>query len=237
MALLALGGPARAQVLAADLSSHLIAITTGFTGTEVVLFGSTDGPSDVIAVVRGPEQEVVVRRKSRVAGLWMNTRRITFTAVPSFYAVYSSKPLAEIAPPSLQSLHQIGLDNLRFAALEAGRSRADVQDFRAALLAELQRTGRYGKEPGRIAFLGDRLFRATFAFPATVPIGTYLVQIFLVRNKSVVAGQTTPLVVSEIGVSAEVHDFAQRRALGYGLLAVVFAAVAGWLASLPFRNA
>lgn len=43
-----------AQQLVADLSSHLIAITTGFTGTEVVLFGTTDGAGDVAIVVTGP---------------------------------------------------------------------------------------------------------------------------------------------------------------------------------------
>jgi uncharacterized protein (TIGR02186 family) len=231
------GSPAAAQTLAADLSSHLIAITTGFTGTEVTLFGATDGGADVIAVVRGPEAEIAVRRKSRVAGIWMNTRRITFTAVPSFYAVYSNRPLAEIATPGLQALHQIGLENMHFVALEEGRSAAEVAEFREALLAEQQRTGRYGKEAGRIAFLGDRLFRATIAFPASVPVGTYLVEVFLVRNKGVVSGQTTPLVVSQIGVDAEVYEFAQRRALVYGILAVVVAAVAGWLASLPFRDA
>ena len=231
-----LAGPAAAQTVSADLSSHLIAITTGFTGTEVTLFGATDGGADVIAVVRGPEQEIVVRRKSRVFGIWMNTRRITFTAVPSFYAVYSSRPLAEIATPGLQALHQIGLENLRFAALEEGAP-IEIADFRGALLAEQQRTGRFGKEVGHIAFLGDRLFRATIAFPATVPVGPYLVEVFLVRNKGVVSGQTTPLVVSQVGLDADVYDFAQRRALAYGILAVVVAVVAGWLASLPFRNA
>ena len=33
-----------AASLVADLSSHLIAITTGFTGTEVLLFGAKEGP-------------------------------------------------------------------------------------------------------------------------------------------------------------------------------------------------
>jgi len=237
LALALLGSPAAAQSLAADLSSHLIAITTGFTGTEVTLFGATDGGADVIAVVRGPEQEIVVRRKSRVAGIWMNTRRMTFTAVPSYYAVYSSRPLGEIATPGLQALHQIGLENLRFVALEEGRAPGDAAEFRDALLAEQQRTGRFGKEAGRIVFLGDRLFRATIAFPASVPVGTYLVEVFLVRDKGVVSGQTTPLVVSQIGVDAEVYEFAQNRALLYGVLAVVVAGVAGWLASLPFRDA
>ncbi|NNE84205.1 MAG: hypothetical protein HKN28_09575, partial [Alphaproteobacteria bacterium] len=49
--------------LVADLSENLIAITTGFTGTEVLLFGATEGVGDIIVVVRAPESQVVVRRK------------------------------------------------------------------------------------------------------------------------------------------------------------------------------
>jgi hypothetical protein len=44
-------------------------------------------------------------------------------------------------------------------------------------------------------------------------------------------------VVSEIGLDAEIHDFADRLALVYGLTAIALAALVGWLASLPFRNA
>ena len=45
MALLA-SRPLKAEPLVADLSNHLIAITTGFTGAQVLLFGATDGPGD-----------------------------------------------------------------------------------------------------------------------------------------------------------------------------------------------
>ena len=76
---------ARAQALVADLTSHLVAITTGFTGTSVVLFGATDGGGDVIVVVRGPERDMVVRHKSKVAAVWVNTRQATFLNAPSFY--------------------------------------------------------------------------------------------------------------------------------------------------------
>src|ERR1700752_445534 len=91
--------PARAQALVADLTNHLIAITTGFTGTSVVLFGATDGSGDVIVVVRGPERDITVRRKSKVAEVWVNTRQVNFQGVPSFYSIASSKPLDDIAPP------------------------------------------------------------------------------------------------------------------------------------------
>ena len=56
-AALALGpvpGGLHAQGLVADASRHLVAITTGFVGTKVLLFGATEGEGDVIIVVRGP---------------------------------------------------------------------------------------------------------------------------------------------------------------------------------------
>jgi uncharacterized protein (TIGR02186 family) len=190
----------------------------------------------VIAVVRGPDRSVVVRRKSPVGGIWMNTRGVAFDGVPSYYALYSTRPLAEIAPPGMQALHQIGLDNLRFSS-DAALAAEDRTAFRAALVDEELRQGLYVKEPGRVTFLGERLFRATIDFPANVPTGLYLFEVFLVRDRAVVSGQTTPLTVSQVGFDAEIGLFAEGSALSYGLLAVAGAAVAGWLASLPFRNA
>jgi uncharacterized protein (TIGR02186 family) len=227
---------ARAQALVADLNNHLVAITTGFTGTSVTLFGATDGTGDVIVVVRGPERDVTVRRKSKVAEVWVNTRQITFQSVPSFYSIASNKPLDDIAPLAMRQLHQIGLDTLRIAT-EAPISPQENEEFRAALLRNAARAGLYPPGVAQVRFLGDKLFRTDIRFPANVPTGTYLVQVFLVRDKAVVAGQTTPLVISELGVDAEVHDFADRFALAYGLVAIALAALAGWLASLPFRNA
>lgn len=236
----AVPGPARAdQPLLADLTSHLVAITTGFTGASVVLFGATDGAGDVIAVVRGPERDMVVRRKSRVGGIWVNSRQVTFAAVPSYYAVFSSRPLDEIASPALQALHQIGISDLHLDARgnDARRSPAELALFRSALIAAQQRQGLYAASAGRIAFLGDRLFRATIDFPANVPTGTYLVEIFLIRDRNVVSGQTVPLDVSQTGIDAEVNEFAGKETFLYGIVAVAAAAMAGWLASLPFRNA
>ena len=236
LALAGAAGPARAQALVADLTSHLVAITTGFTGTSVVLFGATDGNGDVIVVVRGPERDMTVRRKSKVAEVWINTRQVTFQGVPSFYSIAASKPLDDIAPAAVRQLHQIGLENLHLTT-EASLSAKETEEFRSALLRNQARARLYPLGIGQVSFLGDRLFRTDIHFPPNVPTGTYLVQVFLVHDKAVVGGQTTPLVVSEIGLDAEIHDFADRLALAYGLTAIALAALVGWLASLPFRNA
>jgi len=222
--------------IVADLSSHSIAITTGFTGASVVLFGATDGPGDVIVVVRGPEREQTVWRKGKIAGIWANAESVTFANVPSFYAVASSKPLDDAISAATAAFYRIGVSNLKFEPKSTVASeRARV--FTDALIAVQKNAGVFVPNQIKISFLGERLFRATFNFPANIPTGVYLVQVLLVRDKDVVGGQTTPLVVSKVGVDAAVSDFAHRNALAYGAIAVGMAAMAGWLASLPFRNA
>ncbi len=233
---LAAAAPAAAEPLVADLDSHLIGITGAFTGASVVLFGATDGPADIVVVVRGPDRDIVVRRKRQVAGIWVNTKEETFTGAPSFYSIASSRPLDVAVAPADLAFHQIGIDNLRLT-LRRGPLREEDMPFRNALVEEQQRESLYGRSIGRVDFLGERLFRTTIEFPSNVPTGTYSVQVFLVRNKKVVAGQTTPLVVSKVGLDARVYDFSDQHAELYGLIAVLTAMMAGWLASLPFRNA
>jgi uncharacterized protein (TIGR02186 family) len=227
--------PADSEVVVADLSSHLIAITTGFTGASVVLFGATDGAADVVAIVRGPERDTTIWRKGKVAGIWANTDSVTFANIPSFYAVAASRPLNDILSPATAALYKIGTNNLKLET----RSYEDPQRVRLfgdALIETRKRAGVFSPSHEKISFLGDRLFRTTLFFPANVPTGTYLVEVFLVRDKDVVGGQTTPLVVSKVGVDAAVFDFARRDAIAYGAIAVMMAVMAGWLASLPFRN-
>ena len=95
------GARAQAQAIVADLSAHEIAITAGFSGTELLLFGATDGEGDVIVVVRGPATTMSVRRKSRVLGIWINTESLRFRDVPSFYRVASSRPIEANTTPHL----------------------------------------------------------------------------------------------------------------------------------------
>lgn len=224
-----------AQQLVADLSSHLIAITTGFTGTEVVLFGTTDGAGDVAIVVTGPRVPAVVRRKERVVGMWVNTDSVRFEQVPSFYTVATSRPLDQLVGRPVLERHQIGLPHLQLGPRES-LAPDELAVFRAALIRNKQRAGLYALTFGQVAFLGDRLFRTNIYFPANVPTGLYNVEALLIRDGEVVSAQTTPLVVSKIGFSAEVYDIARYRPITYGVLAVVGAVAAGWAAGAAFRR-
>lgn len=225
-----------AQQLVADLTSHLIAITTGFTGAEVVLFGTVDAPGDVAIVVTGPRIDVTVRRKDRIAGIWLNAKSVRFEQVPSYYAVATSRPLDEIVSTPVLERHQIGLPHLQ---LPTRRNLDPVEraDFRAALIRAKQRAGLYAISLGQVAFLGERLFRTNIFFPANVPTGLYNVEALLIRDGEVVSAQTTPLVVSKVGFSAEIYEVARNQPVLYGLAAAFGAAAMGWLAGVAFRRA
>ena len=226
--------PARAQLVAA-LSNHLVAITTGFTGTNVLLFGAIDGPGDVVVVVRGPEAVATVHRKGRAFGIWVNEANMTFANVPGFWAMASSRPLPTLVREGTADFHQLGLQYLRLMPMEKSSDRR-IREFRAALIRNKQRVGLYNDVPGDIAFLGNRLFRTDLWIPANAPVGTYTVSVYLVRDSDVVGAETTPLVVGKVGFEARVFDFAHRLSLEYGILAVSIAALAGWLANLFFRK-
>lgn len=222
--------------LVASLSNHLVAITTGFTGSSVLLFGAIDGEGDVVVVARGPETRQVVRRKARRFGIWMNERQLVFGAVPGFYAVAASRPLPEVFPDGAPALYQIGVDKLRLLPeREVGAAKGDA--FRAALVRAMQRQRLYGVTTGEIRFLGQRLFRTDMWIPANAPVGNYTVSVYLVQAGDVVSAEITPLVVSRVGFEARVFDFAHRHSAAYGILAIVIAAAAGWLANVIFRKA
>ncbi|HLN22785.1 MAG TPA: TIGR02186 family protein [Patescibacteria group bacterium] len=231
-------GTARAQgadPLVADLSNHLVAITTGFAGANVLLFGAVEGDGDVVVVVRGPSRPEVVRRRERILGIWINRAQATVADAPVYYRVAASRPLDQVAPAAVLGRHQIGIDHLDLHIKRYDKSVSD-SDYLQALLRLKQRVGLYSAKPGLVNFVGGRLFRTEMDFPANVPTGTYIVEVYLMRGGEVASAQTTPLIISKTGIGAEVFDFANRQAALYGVMAILLAASAGWLAAIAFRR-
>ena len=230
--------PARAQdvPLVADLSSHLVAITTGFAGTNVLLFGATNGPGDIVIVVRGPADDETVRRKSRLGPIWTNRDNITFNNVPSYYRVASIRPLEEVAPEALLSRYQIGFNNLRITTTDQSLPSEEIATFRDSLVRLKSQQGLYEQGLGAVTLMSNRLFRTELNFPSNVRTGTYLVEVYLIREGEVTSAEIVPLNISQIGVSADVFDFAHNLAPLYGLVSVLLALAAGWAASVVFRR-
>ncbi len=201
-----------------------------------MLFGATEGGGDVVVVVRGPPEDLVVRRKSRIGGIWVNRAAIAFTDVPSYYAVASTRPLDEALSESQRRRLQIGARYLAMRPSGTTADEAEIALYREALTRNKERERLFQELPGTVAFLDSTLFRTTLHFPANAPVGRYSAEVYLIRDGQIITAQSTPLFISKSGVERALFDFAKRRPAIYGILAVLLAALAGWLASVVFRR-
>lgn len=226
---------ARAESLIADLSDHLVAITTGFVGTELLLFGSVDGQGDIVVVTHGPTEEVVVRKKAQVAGLWMNRESMEFEHVPAFYDVSATDGAFLNMTETIKMRHQVGARNLRFWPKEDVNP-INALAYRRAIIRNKQKEGLYSSRPGLIERRGKRLFRTKVFFPTNVPTGTYIIETLLIQNGEVISAQTTPLFINKLGTGAQIFRFANVYPAFYGLAAILIAAIAGLLANWIFRK-
>jgi len=239
--------PGREKV-EADVSTRSIKVTSGFTGTEIIVFGSVDnsrqpsaeaGYYDVAVVIEGAALPLIARKKSNVAGLWVNTYAARFESVPSYYAIASTRPIEEIAEASVLEQNAIGLDYVRLSPTAKSAIETpppDLKAFKEAVVRIKQKEGLFIKEDYAVAFIGRSLFRSSIALPANVPVGPLSARVYLFREGELLSSFVTRVRLEREGVELWLYQFAMAQPALYGVFAVVVAVGAGLLASAGFRR-
>lgn len=234
---------ALAEDLVSGLSQDQIQITSNYAGSDIVVFGDIESaetlPSssnrDVVVAVRGPDADFAVRRKARVAGVWLNHDKITLYGMPAYYYVASTRPLSRIAPANTRAQYQFGLSQVTPNG-ESTRSLKKGEPFRLAAIHLRERQKLYAEAPAGVEFLGYSLFRVHVPIPANAPRGEYTVQVYLLRDGAIASAQTTPLFVDQIGLERRLYNFAHDRPFYYGLATAAMAMLLGWASSFLFRR-
>lgn len=238
--------PEATETIQADVSTRTITIEHDFAGARIVLFGNIEnsrqsaaesGLYDIVVVLEGPEEKIVVRKKDRKAGIWVNSTEITFQEVPSFYGIVSTRPLDEITTEPVRDRFQIGFQNVYMELAPEQKSRYapnQLEEFRQALVRLKQTQGLYREDQYGIAFIGKSLFRTNIYLPANVTVGTFRARVFLFRDGKFLSRYTAPLKLERAGVERAIHTFAFNQPLLYGIVSVVLAVGAGLAASVIF---
>ncbi|MDO9431621.1 MAG: TIGR02186 family protein [Pseudomonadota bacterium] len=240
--------------ISAALTTTNVRVTSSFRGARIVLYGAvfdpTTQPSDVVVIVRGPDAPLRLARKTRVAGVWVNSRPVVFEGAPGFYMAASTRPLGEIA--SFGTLRRLGagVDHLAInAPLEertetrygvrdvvVSRLGQDYLDWRRAVVRLKEESGLYAADERGVTFVDRGLFKAEIDLPTAAPIGVYTAEIFLFQNGQPVSRRMRGLTVEKAGVERALYLFAHNRPWSYGLVSVAIALAAGWAASVVFRR-
>ena len=225
--------------LEADVSMRSIPVDIRFSGARIVMFGSASrlgpptadvGPLDVVAVVQGARSQMTVRRKSRVWGLWINTKSVEFEQAPRYYAVASTRPLESIAAPAVLAESGIGFEQVPISTAlgeAAGISPRFLNEFRDAAIHLGIKGKQYRREDGGISFVGTSLFRGQIDLPANIPVGQLDVSVFLFRGGQLITRTDSRVNLARDGFEHFIYQFANQHALLYGLFTVMLAGAVG----------
>ena len=230
-------------VLVPDISARQVQIRYSFTGTQLLLFGAVvypggrapDHPVDVAVVLRGPVQPILVRQKQKIAGIWMNADSNRFRSAPSFYAVASSRPIADLVDERTAAIYELGVHNLQLSP-GGGALPEKEQRFEAGLLDLRTRQRLYAENPRGVEISDGVLYRATITIPSQVPVGTYTAETFLIDRGRVSAAATRDIQIDKSGFERFVWVAARRHGLLYGLSCVLISLALGWAAAAAFRR-
>jgi uncharacterized protein (TIGR02186 family) len=230
-------------VLVPDVSARQVEIRYSFSGAQLLLFGAIaypDGraptrPADVVVVLRGPVQPILVREKQKIAGIWMNADSSRFRSAPSFYAVASSRPIAQLVNDRTASIYELGIHNLQLSP-GGGSLPERERHFEAGLLDLRSRAGLYSENPHGVEIAQGILYRAMITIPSQVPVGTYTAETFLIDGGKVVAAETRDVEIDKSGIERSVWVASRHYRFLYGLACVALSLGLGWAAAVAFRR-
>lgn len=239
--LLVLLGGAREPILVPEVSQHEIQVRQGFTGAELLLFGAILTPEgtragrdfDIVVVLKGPTQSIVLREKQKVAGVWLNAASTGFRSAPGFFAVASSRPVRQIVDDKTAAIYELGLPWLQLSPIGAIEPKEQTR-FAAGLVDLMARKGLYQQAERGVKVSEQVLYQARIALPSSVQIGTYTAETFAISRGRVVASATSAVEVRKLGFELAVADFAERYSFLYGLAAVAVSVLMGWAAGRLF---
>ncbi len=245
---------AEPAMISAALTDTTVQVSSDFSGARIVLYGAVFDPkarpSDVVVLVRGPEQPIRIIRKQRLFGLWLNSRPVVFRGAPGFYRAAANRPLDEIATFGTLRRLGAGIDHLPIKAPDeqrietrygvrdvvVSRLGADYYVWRRAVVRLKVNAGLYHEDDRGVRFVDRGLFRAEIALPAGAPTGVYRADILLFQDGKPVSTRSRTLTVEKVGIERALYVWAHVRPWSYGLASMAFALAAGWAASMAFRR-
>ena len=231
----------RDPILVPEVSQHEIRVRQGFTGTQLLLYGAILDPEgrrarrpyDIVVVLKGPTQPILLREKEKKLGVWVNAHSTAFRSAPSFFAVASSRPIADIVDERTAAIYELGLDFLQLSPAGSIDPKEQTR-FTSGLVDLRRREGLYREDSGGVQISDGVLYQARMAVPSNVATGRYTAETFAITRGRVIASAVAEVEVRKLGFERFVADQAQESSLLYGLFAVGLSLLMGWLAGRVF---
>ncbi|PCJ10043.1 MAG: hypothetical protein COB16_01725 [Rhodobacteraceae bacterium] len=240
--LFALPAQAAEEEVVLGLSQDRVAITANFDGSEILIFGAVKRETpipdadqiQVVVTISGPGRPVLVRRKEKKFGIWINVDSVLVDSAPSFYAIATSAPLDQVLTDTEDLRYRISIKRA-IRSVGAAMHIREAQDFADAVVRIRKSEHLYSVRENTVAVDQQTLFRTAIEMPSNLTEGTYTARIFLTRSGRVISHYETPIEVRKVGLERFLFTMSRERPFLYGLMSLAIAISAGWGASAAFR--
>jgi hypothetical protein len=256
--MIAIPGTAAAQVsaLSVKVSPEAIHMGAFYNGAKVRIEGAAPSGSQVLVVIRGEEHDELFNKKGRVGPIWVNTDRIHVAFTPSLFLSFSGADVTTLLDPTSIEAYQLDEQAIKNRLASRSHCKCDTtvrhhtrsgaiahcagvepdpryrELIRSYYLALKTREGRYQTHLDAVRMVnpadGDTRYSVDLDWPRSAPPGSYQVEVYACKNRTVLARTTAPLQVVEVGFPARMAMLSSEHATGYGLIAVLAAVIAGF---------
>jgi uncharacterized protein (TIGR02186 family) len=215
-------------------------ISSFFHGGEIMVHAIVPSDQDVALRILGPQEDVDVMEKGRVWGLWMNTNSVTFHHIPKVYLLWTTKRLSDLADTNVLKGLKIDYASMVSDSLET--QDAQKKSFLITELIKLkEKDNLYQLREGSLEAKpygqgASRRLEAHLPLPSHIYPGSYTVELITFHKGEVTLQQQESLEVSLSGFPDQMYHWATQRGLLYGILAVIFATVAGLIIGIIFTS-
>ena len=219
-----------------DISENNIKIETNFIGKEVIVFGILNDDQETIMTIKGPEKNALIQKKERILGFWFNTKKITYNQIPSIFFIASSNEIEDILPTSTIIKEELSFDYLLENKTSQRNFISDISlDTWKSNFVRIKKNKNLFKEY-EIENIDNKLFQTRIFFPAKSIPGEYKVNVYQIKDNLILNKKEKVITLKKSGIGNQIYNFAHKNAAAYGLFAIIFAVLSGFLAATLFRR-
>ena len=219
-----------------DISENNIKIETNFIGKEVIVFGILNDDQETIMTIKGPEKNALIQKKERILGFWFNTKKITYNQIPSIFFIASSNEIEDILPTSTIIKEELSFDYLLENKTSQRNFISDISlDTWKSNFVRIKKNKNLFKEY-EIENIDNKLFQTRIFFPAKSIPGEYKVNVYQIKDNLILNNKEKVITLKKSGIGNQIYNFAHKNAAAYGLFAIIFAVLSGFLAATLFRR-
>ena len=219
-----------------DLSQDNIEIKTDFNGKEIIIFGLLKDNHETLLTIKGPPSKMKIQKKDRYLGVWINNKQIIYSNIPTLFFLSSSSEVVKILPSSTLINENLSFEKiLKNKTFNQNFIFENNQDLWSKNFVRIKKKQLLYKE-FEMKIFKNKLFQTSVFFPPNTVPGTYNVDIYYIKNNSIINKDQKKIIVKKTGVGSKIYKFAKDNAATYGVFVIIFSILSGLIAATLFRR-